>query len=202
MNLDYFYNYTGIPNNKDIFLFKETFNFYQSDKAINHNYDQLYSALFKDKDVVNNILEIGIARGSSLKSWKKIFINANIIGVDFDMSQMFLEDRINTYYLDQTKLNSYDELREKCKNIKFDLIIDDGSHNFEESVNTLNKTLPWVQIGGWLIIEDIKQSLENKWKNIIKNISDEYDVFLLNMMDICNRSGFDDNIVLAIKRIK
>ena len=202
MNLDYFYKYTGTPNNNDIFLFKETFNFYQSDKAINHNYHQLYSALFKDKNVVNNILEIGIARGSSLKSWKKIFVNAYIIGVDIDMTQMFVEDRINTYYLDQKKIDSYDKLRKKCKNIKFDLIIDDGSHNFEESVNTLNKTLPWVQVGGWLIIEDIKQSLENKWKDVIKNISDEYDVFLLNMMDICNCSGFDDNIVLAVKRIK
>ena len=59
-------------------LFKK----YSSDKYAHEYYNiyKLYLTNLKLKKL--NILEIGVADGSSLKAWSEYFINSKIIGID------------------------------------------------------------------------------------------------------------------------
>ena len=55
----------------------------RTDKNTTHSYLPLYGSLFKDKkETTQNILEIGIQNGGSIKLWRDYFINATIYGLD------------------------------------------------------------------------------------------------------------------------
>jgi hypothetical protein len=50
-----------------------------------HDYLKKYEKYFPFKrDDKITLLEIGVLNGSSVKSWKEYFVNANIIGVDIN----------------------------------------------------------------------------------------------------------------------
>ena len=89
-----------------------------SDKANHHNYTTLYSHIFENlKFQKLNIFEVGLGTndttipsnmgpngvpGASLRSWKEFFVNSMIYGADIDKACLFQEDRIKTFFVDQT----------------------------------------------------------------------------------------------------
>ena len=61
---------------------EKLFNKFNSDK-INHQYHKIYHSYFNSLKLKSlNILEIGVADGSSLKAWSEYFKNSKIIGID------------------------------------------------------------------------------------------------------------------------
>ena len=50
---------------------------------------------------------------------------------------------------------SFDKLFVACGSKKFDLIIDDGLHSPLANLNTIEFGLSHVNIGGWVVVEDI-----------------------------------------------
>ena len=79
---------------------------------------------------------------------KKYFLNANIYGADIDRDILRNEDRIKTYYVDQTDPKAIDELFKNIGDIKFDIILDDGGHtNLDQIITTVN-TVQNINDGG------------------------------------------------------
>ena len=155
------------------------FNEYGSDKATKHDYFWFYGKILKENSEINKILEIGIGTnnkdvisnmgeggtpGASLRAFKSFCKNANIYGADIDKRILFKEERIKTYYLDQTNLDSYKNL-EKNIGENFDLIIDDGLHESRANVYSLNFGLKLLKEGGWMVIEDIYPAALPVWIN-------------------------------------
>lgn len=173
---------------------------YSLDKLMN-KYDKLYVDLLdKNKDNYKNILEIGIGTitegkvssmyayknidapsytfGNSLRAWRDYFTNATIIGIDVDENTMFEEERIKTFCS-----SSFD--KKNMKKIlsgldKFDLIIDDGLHNMEANLSTLEIVFPYLKDGGIYVIEDVNQHndwfidkllVDERFLNIVKSYS-------------------------------
>ena len=64
--------------------------------------------------------------GASLRVWRDYFPGANIFGADIDQDILFSENRVETFYLDQTSKESIDAMWRAIKISDFDLIIDDG----------------------------------------------------------------------------
>lgn len=155
-----------------------------SDKSTNHNYHIFYSYAFNKLNNVNenkiiNILEIGLGTnnptlvstmgsrgkpGASLYAFREYLPNLNIYGADIDKNILFESERIKTCYVDQLDIKSFDNISNSFKNIKYDLIIDDGLHSIGANFNTLLFALKNINKGGWIIIEDI-HIIEN-WKSI------------------------------------
>ena len=159
-------------------LFRETFKkngsnkggeWKYANKKIRHFYADFYEETLKDKKI-NNLLEIGIGLGiaqshagplasdqpgASFKSWKEIFPTANIFGADINKDVLFHEERIKTYYTDQLDKNELGNLKDQLKNIKFDVIIDDGFHAFESNINTFEILFSCLANDGLYFIEDI-----------------------------------------------
>ena len=138
---------------------------YQTDKWTDHYYVQdLYEPLFEQfQNKKVNVLEIGVWNGESMKLWHDYFVNANnIVGIDIFVRSSFKEvsDWLKDYDVKLHKFNSHkdlDKLKEFSETYQdgFDIIIDDGSHWYENQINTYKKFKNLMNPGGVYIIEDI-----------------------------------------------
>lgn len=122
-----------------------------------HNYTPAYHELFKDRrEQVRYVLEIGIGHGCSLRMWKDYFPQAQIVGIDTNTACLFIEDRIHCFMADQY---NGDDLMIVIKNLlnhpKFDLIIDDGSHEPAHQIFSAQMLLPYLAHDGIYVIEDV-----------------------------------------------
>jgi hypothetical protein len=153
-------NLTELNNQDGLFL---------TDKGSIHSYLKFYDAIFKysrDKEI--NIFETGYQYGGSCELWKRYFIHARIKAIDIKRWQP-TEDRINfklwnqfiepsgRVSLDLVSINDLPE--DYFKFFHPDIAIDDGSHLLEDQITFVKKVYPYMNDGGYLIIEDI-QNLE------------------------------------------
>lgn len=198
------YEYSFTPSGDDVEYFKNTFTKYGSDKARPHTYQDIYSALFEDRNSVENILEMGIARGASLRAYAELFGKSNVFGMDIDTISFFEDERTKCFWADQTSSSSMIAAKDQIGDVEFDLIVDDGCHHLQETVNTFQTMLPWLKVGGWFVVEDIRIEFENSWKNISSLLADKYECFLIPMnegnYDIQSGLQMSDNTVLVVHR--
>ena len=169
-----------------------------SDKSTTHEYHIVYSFIFNKLDRMSklNILEIGLGTnnpnivssmgsygrpGASLYSFREYLPNSNIYGADVDKDILFQTDRIQTCYVDQLNMKTFDELSNNFGNKKFDLIIDDGLHSIGANLNTLLFALNNLNENGWIVIEDIDIKTVNNWKSIdfILNSTQKYKTYIV-----------------------
>lgn len=169
---------------------------YKSDKCpkIGHSYSsEYYKHLAEYKEKFSNVLEIGIGNnelmvplcgkdyiiGASLKAWKEFFPKANIYGVDIVEDVIFFEERISCFYTDQSSQEELDktisEIRKYARDpkMRFDMIIDDGSHIVEHMLLTFESLGEYLMPGGIYIIEDIQKKDLHKFETLD---SKEFDV--------------------------
>ena len=145
------------------YVYRNIFEKYKSNKGgyfkrnntIRHFYADFYEESLKNTKI-NNLLEIGIEYGGSLRAWSAIFPKSNIFGADINKEYLFEESNIKTFYTDQLNKHELNNLYNKIKDIKFDLIIDDGLHTYEANINTFEILYPLLdKQNGTYFIEDI-----------------------------------------------
>ena len=130
------------------------------------NYFEVYDEIFKPYQNKNpKFLEIGVAHGGSLELWLKYFDN-NVDLYAVDINKDFLDykfDNVKVDYacVDQSSVEHWDAyLKDKPK---FDIIIDDGSHDSEHQITTLLTLFPHLADGGIYVVEDTHTSYWNEW---------------------------------------
>ena len=125
-------------------------------------YDQLFEKFINKKIT---IIEIGILNGGSLFMWRKYFgKKARIIGVDLNPKTKLLEKYgFEIFNGDQSNKKFWEKLFKKIG--KVDIIIDDGGHTNEQQSLTTVYTVPNINNGGMLVIEDTHASYQKKFKN-------------------------------------
>lgn len=104
--------------------------------SICHDYLDFYENIFEEIGVIKDfisLLEIGIFKGSSIKMWKEYLPpNCKVIGLDIneveDIPGCHLH-KINAYGEDGLQL---------IKELKPNVIIDDGSHNSKDIIDLVN----------------------------------------------------------------
>jgi hypothetical protein len=67
---------------------------------------------------------------------------------------LFEDERIRTFYVDQTTEESFEELA-NLSNAPFDLVIDDGLHASNANIRTMLFSFQILKPGGRFIVEDI-----------------------------------------------
>ena len=127
---------------------------HKTDKASrHHHYLDFYELLFEPWRYKRlRILEIGIQFGLSLKTWREYFVHAHIIGLDsIDNDVHFkTEDGVLLGIWDAYTPESVSRIESR-----FDIIIDDGSHEPQHQKFVVEHYLPMLTDEGVLIIEDI-----------------------------------------------
>lgn len=126
----------------------------QTDKASHHHYLSLYDLLFgqlKYKHI--KILEIGVQFGNSLRTWREYFVYAHIIGIDsVDNGVHFKpEDGIVVEIGDAYS----NQMLTRIGDLKFDIIIDDGSHAPQDQIWFVEHYSHFLTHDGILIVEDV-----------------------------------------------
>lgn len=167
-------------------------NFSGGDKCTRHNYCEKYDRHFKeiyDKEV--KLLEIGILEGRSLKAWKDYFKKGTITGIDINEScLMYKEDRINIEIGNQKDIEFLKKVESKFG--PFDIVIDDGSHIWEDIIISFEFLFPLLKGNGIYIIEDLHTSYNNKFSGKSKISAIEY---LKLIVDKINVFGKYDELI-------
>ena len=203
MALKEFYDYIGEPNGVIIKKISDLFHKHGSDKSSRHNYEVVYGPILEHSNVLK-IFEVGVAYGGSARAWAEYSPDIFVYGIDNNPEHMFMEKNIEIFLADQSNVSTISDVYSSINYPEFDLIIDDGSHQLDHAVNTFNECLSWLSVGGWYVVEDIPLINEVDWLNIKKNISDDYQSFLINLNHMVDMEDDDlkDNILFLAKRLR
>jgi 23S rRNA U2552 (ribose-2'-O)-methylase RlmE/FtsJ len=125
-----------------------------------HHYFAIYEryfSRFRGKPI--SILEIGVARGGSVRLWRRYFgPQVRITGIDRDPGcarqagegiEIFIGDQADADFLMKVA-------RERGP---FDIVIDDGGHTTRQQLVSFETLLPQVQDGGVYLVEDLHTNL-------------------------------------------
>jgi hypothetical protein len=175
----------------------------RTDKDTTHSYLDLYDKLLsKRKESAFNILEIGVYLGGSIKLWSDYFTYATVYGIDtmpIDYIWNGIRDKNNIIL--HTSTDAYDEEYFNYtllqKNIKFDMILDDGPHTLESMKTFIKLYSQLLTNDGILIIEDV-QSID--WlEYLIDSTPDKLKQYIKTYDLRTNKKRYDD-IVFTIDK--
>ena len=133
--------------------------------------------------------------GASLRVWKNFFSKAKIFGADIDPSTLFEEARIKTFKVDQFDSKSIKEMWKKVKIRDFDLIIDDGCHQFDGTINFFLNSINLLGSNGFYIIEDIFYKDKERFIKFFEKKKFNY-----FFVELSSRNNLKDNNLLVIKK--
>jgi SAM-dependent methyltransferase len=153
------------------------FDRYGSDKASHHDYHKVYGPIFarignvealcevglgtNNEDVVSNMTHAG-SPGASLRAFRDFLPQARVFGADIDKRVLFSEDRIETFFVDQTDPATFEAL--PLGDARLDLVIDDGLHAPAANITVLNFAVEALRPGGWIVIEDTIEAALPVWQ--------------------------------------
>jgi hypothetical protein len=184
-----------------------------------HNYTTYYYSIFKDlKDKELRIFELGLGTnniylpsnmgiegrpGASLYGWRDFFINSKIYGADIDKEILFNENRIETFFCDQTDPEIIKDmwLKPSLKE-DFDIIIEDGLHTFDANICFFEHSIHKLKVNGYYIIEDIVNPEIPLFINKLTQYINEnkYPGLKFNLLTIPSQVNNYDNTLLIVHR--
>ena len=189
-------------------------NFHGSDKGgknNDHNYSEYYSEIFfYKKKKIKNFLEIGLGTNNtnlpsnmgsegkplaSLRAWREYFVNANIYGADIDKNILKDEERIKTFYVDQTNPETISALFKQIGLDKFDVILEDGLHEFNANICFFENAIDYLDDNGVYIIEDIYYKDKIKFINYFKNLK-----YNFSIIDLYHQKNIANNCVIVVRK--
>lgn len=174
---------------------------YQLDK-----FDHMYLQKYYNKEFVDKreneikLLEIGVARGVSIRFWSEWFTNGTIYGIE-----QYHQDEDYTYFekygLKNIIMN--DAVKKETSDMfmanSMDYIIDDGSHQLLDQIIATELYLPKIKPNGKMIIEDIRNI--SYVPILIDSINKEWS-YEWNLYDLryINGRNYPSSIILEIIR--
>lgn len=200
---------------------------YGSDKGhpennARHNYTHFYSALFHPvRNEPVRFFELGIGStntaipsnmssrgkpGASLRAWRDYFPNGMIYAADIDVFCLMTEERLKTFWCDQTKPDIIQKMwqHDPVLHDEFDIILEDGLHTFDANICFFENSRHKLKVGGIYIIEDIETKNLTRFKTQIEswqtNFGSQYQYRLLELNP--KNLSVTDNNLLIIQRIE
>lgn len=175
-----------------------------TDKNTVHSYLGLYQHLLEPiKNNVKNMLEIGIGSfAGDILMWSNFFTNATIRAVDIIPGIEIIEEakrKDNIIFYNST--NGYDEnfiSKEFIeKELKFDVILDDGSHQLEDMKTFIKLYSSLIADNGILIIEDVQNT--SWFEELTKETPQELKKYI-KCYDLRQNKGRWDDLVFTIDK--
>lgn len=168
------------------------------DKGDIHSYVEIYEEILKPYRGKCIFMEIGLFSGQSLRMWEQYFNEGKCYGIDCsdqpvggmqDLRPMIAEGTHNIIIMDGTSEN---DIEKNFKDVMFDVIIDDGSHNLEHQLESYKHFKKHLSKGAIYIIEDIQDLDSNR--AAFENIDKDKKVTILDRRSIKNR--YDDVLIV------
>ena len=183
-------------------------------EGLRSGFTGIYNLLFlslRNKEI--NFAEIGIEKNASIKMWRDYFSLANIHAFEFNKEKIRKgknDNLKNTFYHDidvMSESGIYDNF--KKANLKFDILIDDSTHWFDNQINIVKNSIPFLNNNGLLIVEDIhkfrKGYAEKNYYNSLKKFKDFFsEIVFIEASDINNYTANwkNEKILLLVRNNK
>jgi hypothetical protein len=175
-----------------------------SDKSSHHGYEDVYSYLLSDMSP-KSFLEIGLFLGDThstdLFAWEKMFPEAKIYGADIKEHLLFKNGRIETFFVDQSRPETFADLKNLIGD-KVDIILDDASHVYELTIATFENMFDFVTDDGIYLIEDILFEDYNmdSWEQRSSQLKEYFDTtgLVYSMYATSKVHSCVDSVVLAV----
>ena len=206
--------FSYITNSNSNSKLTELMNYYGSDKGgknNHHNYADFYSEIFfHRRNEIKSFLEIGLGTNNvnlpsnmgidgvplaSLRAWRDYFKNAQIYGADIDKSILKNEERIKTFFVDQTNPESIKKLFNSIGELKFDIILEDGLHEYNANICFFENSIDYLKNNGIYIIEDIFYKDKKKFLNYFKNKN-----YSFSIVDIYHNKNIANNCLAIVRK--
>jgi len=206
-------SFSYLSNSKNNKHLTDLMNLFGSDKGgrnNHHNFASYYSEIFFHKrNDIKNFLEIGLGTNdtsvlsnmgsngiplASLRAWRDYFKNANIYGADIDKNILKNEDRIETFYVDQTDPITIKEMFKNIGEKKFDIILEDGLHEYNANICFFENAIEYLEPKGTYIIEDVYYKDQDKFIKYFENKK-----YNFSIIDIFHEKNIANNCLIIIK---
>jgi SAM-dependent methyltransferase len=206
-------SFSYLSNSKNNKQLTNLMNLFGSDKGgrnNHHNFASYYSEIFFHKrNDIKNFLEIGLGTNdtsvlsnmgsngiplASLRAWRDYFKNANIYGADIDKNILKNEDRIETFYVDQTDPITIKEMFKNIGEKKFDIILEDGLHEYNANICFFENAIEHLDPNGTYIIEDVYYKDQDKFIKYFENKK-----YNFSIIDIFHEKNIANNCLIIIK---
>jgi hypothetical protein len=178
-----------------------------TDKNTLHSYVDAYEDLFKNKRyTASRILEIGIGpyppNGGSIKMWASYFPNAqihatDIIPIEKVNSDLYDHPRIYLHTSCDAYNKSFFTNTFSSKNMKFDIMIDDGPHTLESMIYFITMYWSLLKEDGIMVVEDVQNIA---WIDILRACTPEALKPYIEVQDRRNVKGRYDDILFIINK--
>ena len=175
----------------------------RTDKNTVHSYLPLYQKLLVNKkETAKNVLEVGVQAGGSIKMWSDFFTNATVYGLDImnnDHHLEFIKNKENIKLYTSTDAYNKDFFTTTFlnKNIKCDLMLDDGPHTLESMIRFIKLYSQIMTDDGILIIEDVQSW---SWIEILEDIVPDHLKQFIKVYDLRQNKQQYDDIVFTIDK--
>jgi hypothetical protein len=179
-----------------------------------HNYDLFYDVVFGHRRTsIFAVLEVGIGsknpnvkgfmgelaqEGASLRMWTEYFPQSQVVGLDIDEKCLFQDSRITTYQMDQTNPRSISKVVSLLGDAKFDLVVDDGLHEFQAGTAFFEGAQGLLAEGGIWVIEDVHAKDALKYQSYFSSISG----FRMSIWNFGMNTLRSDDRLVVIERTK
>ena len=206
--------FSYITNSNSNSKLTELMNYYGSDKGgknNHHNYADFYSEIFfHRRNEIRNFLEIGLGTNNvnlpsnmgidgvplaSLRAWRDYFKNAQVYGADIDKSILKNEERIKTFFVDQTNPESIKKLFNSIGELKFDIILEDGLHEYNANICFFENSIDYLKNNGIYIIEDVYHKDKKKLLNYFRNKN-----YNFSIVDIYHKKNIANNCLVIVRK--
>ena len=150
-SLNEFFNYFGTDKGTDIY------DHYVNNlkKIKGHGFAKFYEKkLNKYRSKELSILEIGTWEGASTASFQKFFPKSQLFALDKSFKFKFKSKRVEFINCNINNKENLDLFKEKFRNKKFTIIIDDGSHFLKDMITSLKFFFKYLNNSGIFIFED------------------------------------------------
>lgn len=142
----------------------------------NHYFD-IYDRYFKKfvgREV--HILEIGVYSGGSLDMWRHYFgKKCHVYGVDLEKACKVYENNYTKIFIGDQKNRKFWQLF-KSKVPRIDIVVDDGGHETNQQIATLEELIPHLSPGGVYLCEDINctnNAFTSYLHGLVRNLNEE-----------------------------
>lgn len=158
-----------------------------TDRTSFRGYNKIYSYYFNGmRDHQLDVMEIGAEHSYGILAWARYFRNSSIYSVEmrpnlfeFQDEMYYIKDSFPEEYSRMKVLYNFISIRKedwskRLADNKFDIIIDDGSHQQELQLKTLEIAFSYLKEKGMYFIEDIQGLSEDSiLYQYVKKMKDE-----------------------------
>lgn len=113
---------------------------------------------------VDTIVELGVLTGVSLAMWCDLYPDAQVVGLDVDLSRVEWDDLVSrgAFKLNRPQMFEWDAFApEPIREVSMiDVFVDDGPHKVEAIRTVAEFMKPLMRDGGRYIVEDVPEALD------------------------------------------